>query len=471
MCETAPSRLSENFSKFRLFSTFGVQKYDTMPKSKLGKEPMEATGTPDKRKTQPLSHNLSDSDEESATTKSAKRDEGNTATNSTKDLAVDAKLFGLVEDYYYTQFTTDWDEPPITPAVRNLLVKFGVAVHKHLSEEIEEQIGSINCVADLRRMMKQGFDSVSARLAKLENAQSEGKAEVKPNPAEKSAQITYSNMLKKRSEVDPETVNPKQTEKIEDDSHARKYTVLELENKVDDESFITVRSKLTKQLLKKQARVEKIVKTSTGNVALQYDTVEQQQNVERILQDEPIAPLKIRSSKNRPVSIALRGITREMTKDEVKKSLALENREHTFFRNAPSWDLQLIEPSDRRSRYQLGKITTSLQSARLLMNKPKIYLDSMAVNAELWKPGHRRCNKCLKPGHVAARCTEVKCHVCGGNHTAVQCSRKDSGEAKCIVCLREKKSSNHRATIKECPILMTEQLEEYQRVYNCVYDK
>ena len=238
---------------------------------------------------------------------------------------------------------------------------------------------------------------------------------------------------------------------------------------MDDSTFTVFKSRLTKKFLKKQARVEKIVRTSTGNVAIQYDCIDQQQKVEAILREEPIDAARVRSSKNKSISIALKGISKDWNVEDVKQSLVNENRDHQFFRQAQSWDLRLIDPIDGRSRYKMGKITTSLQSARILMNNPKIYLDSMAINAELWKPNHRRCHNCFKPNHVAAKCSDaVKCSSCGGDHAAAQCTKKNAPkcEAKCIVCLRENKTANHRASIKECPVLMDEQMEEFRKIFH-----
>ena len=408
---------------------------------------MDSTGTPAKR-------TLSDSEVDISSRKSPKSE-------------ADRKLITLVENFFNERFETDC---PVTAKTREVIIRFGVEVNKHLSEEIANQIQSVNSVVQLRLLMKEGFESIVKRLEKLENDKSEGK----PKPTELSARSTYSDMLKKRTEVVPVSDKASPPATIEDDNQAKKFTVLEFENKVDDNGFTLVKSKLTKKLLKKQARVEKIIKTSTGNVAIQYDSLDQQQKVETILRDDPIEATRIRSSKNKSISIALKGISKEWKAEDVKRKLALENREHPFFRQVLSWDLKLLDPIDSRSRYKMGKITTSLQSARILMNSPKIYLDSMAVNAELWKPNHRRCHKCFKPNHVAAKCNDAtKCSSCGGDHSAAQCDKKNAAkcEAKCIVCLRENKSANHRATIKDCPILMDEQMEEFRKIFHFVYDE
>ena len=83
------------------------------------------------------------------------------------------------------------------------------------------------------------------------------------------------------------------------ESQPRQFTVLDLEEKVDDEGFIEFKSKLTKKLMRKRARVDGIVKTAKGNVSLQYATDEEQRRVETILQEEPISGAKLRSSKDK----------------------------------------------------------------------------------------------------------------------------------------------------------------------------
>ena len=134
-------------------------------------EPMDATGIPGKR-------TLSDSESDSSR-KFAKSE-------------ADKKLNALVENYFNDSFETDC---PITAKTREVIIRFGVEVNKHLVEELQ----NVNSMVQLRLLMLDGFDSITKRLDKLESSKSEDK----PKPAETSARSTYSDMLKKRSEVLP----------------------------------------------------------------------------------------------------------------------------------------------------------------------------------------------------------------------------------------------------------------------------
>ena len=66
----------------------------------------------------------------------------------------------------------------------------------------------------------------------------------------------------------------------------------------------------------------------------------------------------------------------------------------------------------------------------------------------------KRCNNCQHYGHFAKECPtpeEPVCGKCGGNHRTDGCN---SGESKCINCLRKNcNDANHAAYDHICPTL------------------
>ena len=244
-----------------------------------------------------------------------------------------------------------------------------------------------------------------------------------------------------------------------------------MDKKVDEDGFIEVRNKLTRKLKNRKIRVERIVKTGPGNVALEFENAAQQLKVEEILRAEPLNGSKLRSSSSNTVAVALRGIPKELTKDEVERQLKEENPDHPVFQTS-DWELKLLDQSVQGTKYKIGKLTTSLNSARIILKNPKIYLEWITLKADLWKPNHRRYSNCFETGHIGAKCNgRVRCSVCSGPHKADQCtSKRDHPDcAQCIVCLRAKQKADHQATLKECPILMKEQMDQFSKVYNNVY--
>lgn len=81
--------------------------------------------------------------------------------------------------------------------------------------------------------------------------------------------------------------------------------------------------------------------------------------------------------------------------------------------------------------------------------------------------GVNQCRKCLNYGHFAYNCGDkISCRWCGGNHTAGDCSNRNS-KPKCINCLRFNQKSdlsscvgiNHVATYDLCPVRIKRVIE------------
>ena len=380
------------------------------------------------------------------------------------DTPVDMHLKAITEEFLNNEFELG---APIESATRELLIRFGLEVYKHIAEK-----KAVSNVKILDKTLNDGFALVTAKMESLQDQINEivkGKEQDKMKEADKAS---YADMTKKLATIKPqdEVIEAKKTE-IEDPSLAKRYTVIELQEKVDEEGFEVFRSRLTKKLMAKQVRVDKIVKTNRGNVSLEYPTPEDQKKVEQILQEEKPRGTSIRSSTVKQVAIALRGIPRYLNEDEVKAHLVDWNGDHPFrFDIAEGWTIKLLQPADGRNRYQLGKIIAPIDRARtLLSNKSRVYVALTVLKVELWKPNHARCVRCLHSDHMAKQCmSETVCIICGGDHAKDVCNKKDL--MACVVCVRKgKKDFKHKATTKDCPILLEEQMLEYKKVYNHVY--
>ena len=395
---------------------------------------------------------------------------GNTLTNTRNQSnpnAVEIHLKAVAEEFLNNDFETGVQ---ISAETRELLLRFGVQVYKRISEK--EAVSSVQLLA---AKMQEGFDVVQQKLDYLHGQVreiEESKNEEKNKEAEKTS---YANMAKKLVTMKPkdEQIQPKSTE-LEDPTVAKKFTVIELQEKVDDDGFQIVRSRLTKKLQGKQVRVDKILKTSKGNVSLEFPTVDDQRRVEKILHESKAEGTNIRSSTVKQVAVALRGIPSYLSVEDVKAHLVEWNPDHPFrFDLTEGWTLKLLQPADKRSRYQLGKIIAPVNRARTLINSGwKVYVALTALKVEIWRPNHSRCAKCLQSGHMAAQCIgETICVICGGTHAKDTCPKKDRPDSlACVVCVREQKRDfKHSATTKDCPILFEEQMMEYKKVFNYVH--
>ena len=369
---------------------------------------------------------------------------------------IDVRLNALARQYLLTKFDPDLK---VDAKTRELLIRFGAQSYKFIAEK--EMLGSI---AQLSKEMHAGFAAVYDRLGKLETNES---------PENSPAKKTYASMVTKLSTLKPEeTIQPQKTE-LKDETQAKKYTVIEMPEKVDNDGFQLVKAKLSKTLKGQQVRVDRIVKTSSGNVSLEFPTCDAQRKVETILSRQPMPGVKLRSSSVKQASVALRGIPHGLSVEEVKNQLIEENPDHPFGFVGTNWNLRLVQSTERKGRYQLGKITAPIaQIKQMLDSKVKIYLELTALKAELWKPGHSRCNKCFRSGHVSNACSHgVSCAVCGDNHSVSMCDKIDRPDMmSCIVCVRNRAQNHkHKASLKDCPILHEEAMQEYKKVYNQIY--
>ena len=381
-------------------------------------------------------------------------------------IAVDIRLKALTEEFLNNSFDIGG---PISAETRALMLRFGVDVYKHISEK-----EAVNSVQLLATQMKEGFALVQQKIDYL-HGQVRGIEEAKHEEKSKEAEKTsYANMAKKLGTMKPkDEIEPKSTE-LEDPTIAKKFTVIELQEKVDDDGFQVVRSRLAKKLQGKQVRVDKILKTSKGNVSLEFPTIDDQKKVEQILRDSKAPGTNIRSSTVKQVAIALRGIPSYLSVDDVKAHLVEWNPDHPFkFGLNEGWTLKLVQPADKRSRFQIGKIIAPVDRARTLVNGNwKVYVALSALKVEIWKPNHSRCVKCFHSGHMASQCIgETTCVICGGVHAKDTCPKKDSPDLlACVVCVRaQKKDFKLTATTKDCPILLEEQLTEYKKVFNYIH--
>ena len=379
----------------------------------------------------------------------------------------DKRLKAITQSFLDDNFELD---RPIDAESRELLLRFGFEAYKYISGK-----EAVNNVQLLAKQMQEGFNLMTSKIEYLHGQVNDLQSVKQEEKMKEADKASYADMTKKLVTIKPkdEEIEPQKTELV-DPNLAKKYTVLELGDKLDDEGFQEVRYKITKKLVGKQVRVDKILKTNNGNVSLEYPTVEDQQKVEKILHDYKPPGANIRSSTVRQVAVALRGIPKYLTPEDVKDDLVAWNSEHPFrFDNPEGWTLKLFQPTDKRSRFQVGKIIAPINRAKTLLNNTsKVYVALTALRVELWKPNHSRCVRCLRTGHVASQCKgDIKCVICGGDHSKDTCSKYDRPESfACVVCVREqKKDFKHKATNKDCPILLEEQMLEYKKVYNFVH--
>ena len=356
----------------------------------------------------------------------------------------DVKIRGLVSHYLDNEFDT---AEPLTPIMREQMFKFGVGLHDFISRE-----GGYLDVEILANKMDSGFKEIEKRLAAFEK------------PVEKTAEQTYAMATKRFLGNESSDDDGNLSSKREDTS---KFSIIEMEDKIDDEGFKIVKQSLAKKL--NGVRVDRVVRTKAGNISLEFNDSNHQTKADNILMSSPLPRTTVRSSTKRNVALALRGVPMELSDDELQEQIRRKNPDLQVFKTT-EWSLISAEQPSRKL-YGTKKLVVPVAVAKQLLHAGRIYIDLHSLNLELWKPNIGRCGNCLEKGHNRRDCSQANvCIICAGNHWSSACpNSKSAASHRCIVCTRNKIEARHMATSKHCPTLHKETECELDRMMNKIY--
>ena len=436
-------------------------------------EYMDSRGTPDKR-------SLSES--ENPLPKSQK------CESEGSDIDTDVRLFAIVEKFYNEEWVEGWDDGPVDPSMKNLLIKFGVAAHKYIEPRFQGTMRSLTDVSSLRKMVHEGFQAMTTRLDKLENAQKtelqKGNVQLSaidehckklvkqtvPSEAEK----TYLQITKKvlpRKEKD--STEPRVEQAIETKN---RFLVLETEEdwKVKTDDHLKKAKNEIRNVFKGQnVRTQRILKTTAGNISIEFDDQMNQEKAENVLRANTPIHMQLRRKREQLTHLAMRGVPSELNEDELRAELQDKNADDFPIFNEPTkYTIRTgTERTNRRTR--TWKLSVPREEAVRMVRQKRLFLEIESVFVELWAPGHKRCTSCFSTNHKAnfpTRCQNMRCNICAGSHKNSDCTKIDRKEHhKCYVCVMNRMASNHCATTKECPILGKEALLEAKKATADLY--
>ena len=252
-----------------------------------------------------------------------------------------------------------------------------------------------------------------------------------------------------------------------------RFAVLEIEDnhkvKTDDE-FNGFKKHLSRSLQGKKIRISKVVKTKAGNVSLEFRDDSAKQQAEQILLKDPPMYTKLRPSKT-PVPmthIAIRGVPVELDEAELRNQLRNNNDGFTILKKpeaALKTGGEFVKPRQRTRTWKLS--IPRCDDARKIVKQSYLYIDLESLSVELWAPGPRRCTTCFSTEHLAnkpTKCNNMICNICADHHPAKDCQKtKSEDQFKCYVCAMLRSNHNHRATVKDCPVLRKEKLDEVKK--------
>ena len=346
-----------------------------------------------------------------------------------------------------------WDEfrggEPHDPETRRLLINFGVTVFKRLSSSETERL-----VTGLATEIRAGFQSITKQLDDgLRRKQAESN-----KPEVVNAAMTYAAAASKAAVAPDE----KEMEKAIDKAAVNGcFSVIQASN--SDESTKKQAEDWTEQVSKRQKklniRLNRVRTTNKNNVSIYFKDSREQEKFMRSLEEDPIKGADVRSSANRKVSFALRGVPAEYTEESLERELFQYNGDtHPYFKSEALVvkDARKIKDGTRDDRKtKTFRIMATMRNARLLLEDPNLHVAMRRFKISLWK-ANERCHKCLENGHKGDECRgKLVCKHCGGSHFSYNCDR-NSDAKKCVVCFKLGKDHKHRADVDSCPILQDE---------------
>ena len=361
------------------------------------------------------------------------------------EMVDDKKLEAIVEDYFVHTFQS---EQRISPGTKEMVIRFGVEVAKHVNSQ-----RSIDSLMMLNNQMKLGFENISAQL-KSGLKELEDKVHVES--------VSKTGETRSYAEAVAKIVERKPEEKSENVRENGCYTILQAEDNStpSDEQ----RDKWTEVLGRKQKqynlKVNNVHVTKKKNMAVTFKNRNDQKRFEESLNSDPIPGAGIRSSSDRRVVFAIRGVPGDYDADKLVEELYHRNADHPYLlaekldvKDARKPNGNMVD--DRR--YKTFKLWASSKYAGILLDHCDMYINLRRVHLELWRP-NERCSSCLDKGHISSDCRQkLACKHCGGEHRSYQCkqSRNDNNH-HCVICFRAGKPHNHRAVEASCPVLKNE---------------
>lgn len=363
-------------------------------------------------------------------------------------------------------------EPP--PEAKRTLVEFALKAVIHIAKREQKDV--------VISVMNEGFKKLEARIADLEKREESRTSKVEECVRSVDAKVTKIKDVQLPSAATRQYAEATKkmlgTEDAVDEivkkaniTEGNRFTVLELDEKItDDEGFITVKRRVASKFRGQKIGIDKVVRTKAGNLAFTYNNAAEQKKGEEIMKQIPRA--SIRSSTNKSVNLAIRGVPIELDPTEVKQQISDNNGE--FFEKSKDWFITPASLNTRRTqRYRTFRLTVPQQIAARLIKEERMQLDLETVRVEIWSTGHSRCLNCFSDQHKInkpVQCTKVTCNTCAGNHKVNQCDKIDRPDLhKCIVCATAREPSRHKATVRDCPKLKQEAIKAMEIAARTLY--
>ena len=382
-----------------------------------------------------------------AETKAANTKAADTRAADTK--FADTRLTALMTNFLDEEFQV---EEPIDAKTRQLLIKFGVAAHKHFTTKENE-----NLVASIGTQMNEGFQKVYEKLTEMGKG-NQAAADVADSTKAKS----YASALlaERRNNDASSTANGV-------------FTVLQPKANAapSEHQAREWQDVLSRKQRRLKFGVNNIHVTKAKNLAISFKSTEEQQRFTDEIRRNPIQGAEIRSSGDKPVHFAVRGVPAVYAMDELEEELREMNARHPYMKLVND-GIETLTLRDARSEkqtevdtrmYKTVKLTTSMKYAKILLDNEYLQLLWKRVQVTVWKT-NERCGKCLEKNHRAINCDKYVCKHCGEGHLSYMCRNRNKPEnQKCVVCLRAGKNHNHRAEVGACPILKEEAMDSVER--------
>ena len=214
-----------------------------------------------------------------------------------------------------------------------------------------------------------------------------------------------------------------------------------------------------KAIVENSIPVTKSFKNNSGNLVVVCDSEDSRDKLQSIIASTT-ENVEMRSVTKKKPSVAIVGLSKKYSKEEVINQLVSQNQYVKQFStvNDINEHIEIHDIKPTRSKPLVFQVFASV--SEVLRKGVRNYNDKVTIGLTSYKVYDRfhvkRCNNCQGIGHYYKDCptpNDPSCAKCGLNHATNTCNNTEN---KCVNCVKTGKDSNHTAFDPKCPVLLSE---------------
>ncbi|GJQ73952.1 hypothetical protein Trydic_g18886 [Trypoxylus dichotomus] len=194
------------------------------------------------------------------------------------------------------------------------------------------------------------------------------------------------------------------------------------------------------ELVQQGVRTTKVVNTNVG-IRIQPASAADYRQLIRIVSVMKVQYHSYQLTEEKPLKIVIRGVSEEITEEEVAQDLASQGFQHASCK-------RMLVGTERRSTPLVFVQLTKNDEAKKIFGVTHVCGMNVTIESKRVKKDQvTQCHRCQLYGHGQRNChAAAVCVKCAGPHQTAECTKPRDVPAKCALC-----SGPHTASYKGCP--------------------